>query len=143
MKHFFLIALISLSVFMANTRLGFCLQSNAPTAAQNTPVLNPRAEKIAIQVIKFGVDQDVTVSTGKKEYHGAISKIEDESFQLAEVDLNQVLTISYDEVKKIRKGYGEKNMIGKRVNPRTGTIIGIAVIAGIIALAFIGASQTR
>jgi hypothetical protein len=43
------------------------------------------------------------------EYYGAISKIEPDGFEIAEVDLKQMVAISYADVYIVEKGYGEVN----------------------------------
>jgi hypothetical protein len=53
------------------------------------------------------------------------------------------MAFDYKEVKEVRKGYGGRTFGGKRVNPRTNRIVGIAVVGGLIALAFLAASQTK
>ena len=78
----------------------------------------------------FGITEDVTVILlSGKEYYGAISKIEADSFEIAEIDLKRRMTFDYQDVKKVRKGYGGKNYFtGKRANPRTNLIAAAAVV---------------
>ncbi|MEW6209160.1 MAG: hypothetical protein AB1631_12390 [Acidobacteriota bacterium] len=90
-----------------------------------------QAEKIKSQIEKIGVRQDITVvmKDGKK-YHGFVSRIGDEDFDIAEVDRKTTLTVRYSEVKKASKGYGQKGPLGNRVGRKgrlIGTIIGITV----------------
>jgi hypothetical protein len=118
--------------------------SNAPVfgqPSQNTP---SQVQKVKDQVQKLGIAEDLTVIllTGK-EYYGAISKIEPDSFEIAEVDLKQKMVFDYKDVKKVRKGYGGHGFGGKRVNPRTNLIAGVAVVAFILGIAIYGASQTK
>jgi hypothetical protein len=122
---------------------------NLTPALSQTPPTNPTSssqiQKVKDQVQKIGVAGDITVILRSgREYYGAITRIEPNSFEIAEVDLKQRLTFDYKDVQKARKGYGGKNYIaGKRVNPRTSLIVGIAVIGGLLGLAFWGATQTR
>src|SRR5262249_44014970 len=61
-------------------------------------------------VQKIGQGKDVTVMLfSGVEYYGAISKIESDSFEIAEVDLKQMVAISYADVYIVEKGYGEMN----------------------------------
>src|SRR5262245_32570644 len=112
---------------------------------QSDPASSSQIQKVKDQVQKIGIAKKVTVIllTGK-EYYGAISKIESDSFEIAEVDLKQRMAFDYKDVNKARKGYGGWNSIaGKRVNPRTSFIAGVAVVGGLLGLAIFGASQTK
>jgi hypothetical protein len=119
--------------------------SSAPAFCQSPQNTPSQVQKVKSQVQNLGIAEDVTVIllTGK-EYYGAISKIEPDSFEITEVDLKQRMAFDYKDVKKVREGYGERNSFtGKRVNPRTDLIVSIAVIGGLIGLAFWGASHSE
>src|SRR5215510_16231242 len=118
--RYFQIATITFALALGNNATAFC------QSPQNTASL---VQDVKDQVQKIGVAKKVTVIllTGK-EYYGAISKIEPDRFEIAEVDLKQRIAFDYKDVKKARKGYGGWNYFsGKRVNPRTNLIAGIAV----------------
>ena len=62
-----------------------------------------------------------------------IKIIEDASFTILEVELNQLITIKYDEARKVSKGYslrskGHSFSEHKRL---IGTIIGLAIMAAV------------
>jgi hypothetical protein len=124
--RYFQIAAITFALVFGNNAPAFC------QAPQNIP---SRIQKVKDQVQNIGIAEDATVIllTGK-EYYGAISKIEPDSFEFAEVDLKQKMAFAYKDVKKVRKGYGGRTFGGKRVNPRTSMIAGIAVVGGLITL---------
>ena len=143
MKYSFLIALISVSLLMLNTRLSFGQQADPSTPPQNSPALSRHAEKIRSKVQKLGVGQDVTVVTTRRDYHGTINKTAADSFQVADVDLNQVITINYSETKSIYNGYSDKNIWGRRANPRTSRVVFVVAVAALIGLGIFAASQTR
>jgi|RhiMethySRZTD1v2_1073278.scaffolds.fasta_scaffold1498318_2 hypothetical protein len=129
LRHF-QIATITFALALGNNTPAFCQSS------QNVP---SQVQKVKDQVQKVGILEDVTVIllTGK-EYYGSISKIEPDSFEIAEVDLKQKMAFDYKDVKKVRKGYGQRNSFtGKRGNPRTQLITLIAVTAGIFGLAIL------
>ena len=63
-----------------------------------------------------------------------MAEIGTDTFEIIEVDLKQRMTIRYDELKKVRANYGGRGFGGKRPNPRTGLIVGIALVGGLIAL---------
>ena len=127
MRQNLLVALLALCLIVVNTRVGYCSQSSAPTPPQT--ILNPHAEKIRRNVEKLGVGHKITVVVSDSpEYHGTISKIETESFQIDEVDKKQVVTIRYDETKKVYKDYYHKDPVIGR-NPRKGLFMIIAITA--------------
>ena len=130
---------IAFVLALGNNATAYC------QSPQNNPASSSQAQKVKDQVQKLGVAKKVTVIllTGK-EYYGSISKIESDSFEIAEVDLKQRIAFDYKDVKKARKGYGGWNYFsGKRVNPRTNLIAGIAVVGGLFGLAIWAASQTK
>src|SRR5262249_31883323 len=106
LKRHFQIAAITFFLAFGNFTQVFC------QATQNNPASSPQIQKVKDKVQKLGITEDVTVIllTGK-EYYGAISKIEPDSFEIAEVDLKQRITFDYTDVKKVRKGYGGWNYI--------------------------------
>ena len=63
-------------------------------------------------------------------YHGTISKIDSASFEMAEVDLAQVVKFQFAEIKSLYGSYGEKNVFGKRPNPKTSSIVALAALVG-------------
>jgi hypothetical protein len=97
-------------------------------------------------VQKIGQGKDVTVilSSGV-EYYGAISKIEPDSFEIAEVDLKQMVAISYADVYKVEKGYGEMNSSTgtrqKGLKSRSMLIVMIAGLGAGVGLMLYGISR--
>jgi hypothetical protein len=87
--------------------------SRAPTKEER------KAAQIKSKLHSLGIASRVTVilNNGNERY-GSIERLDDDTFQLAEVDLKQVFTVAYHEVKKVREGYGNPNQFtGKRWNP--------------------------
>src|SRR5262245_65698147 len=77
---------------------------------QDGPASERRIQTVKDYVQKIGQGKDVTVIMfSGVEYYGAISKIEPDSFEIAEVDLKQMVAISYADVYIVGKGYGEMN----------------------------------
>src|SRR5215510_1381179 len=133
--RYFQIATITFALALGNNTPAFCKSSqNVPSQVQN----------VKDQVQKVGILEDVTVIllTGK-EYYGSISKIEPDSFEIAEVDLKQKMAFDYKDVKKVRKGYGGRGFGGKRVNPRHNLIAGIACVGLLFGIAILTATHTK
>lgn len=138
MRRTFLVALVSLSLLAPCARPCLARQAGAPAAAQAAQALDEHARKMRRNVEKMGVGHQVTaVLKAGGEYHGAISKIDDESFQVAEVDLKRVVTIKYDETKKLYRDYyfRRQPIVGR--NPRGNRIVLVSIMTllavGIIA----------
>jgi hypothetical protein len=96
--------------------------SSAPAycqSPQNNPAPASQPQNVKDQIQKFGMAEDITVILlSGLEYYGAISKIEPDSFEIAEVDLRQMVTIAYTDVLRVEKGYGAMDSsTGKRHKP--------------------------
>ena len=104
------------------------------TSAKQQPG-DKRVEKVRRVVDKVGVGNRITVFLENgDDLHGTVARVGAEDFDVAEVDLRQLITVRYEFVKKAREGYGGVNLItGKRASPRRGT--GVAVFAGVMFMA--------
>jgi exopolysaccharide biosynthesis protein len=142
--RYFQVATISFALVFANSAPAFC------QSPQNNPAPSSQIQRVKDEVQKIGMGEDVTVKMiSGLEYYGAISKIEPESFEIAEADLKQMVTITYSEVLKVEKGYGA-------MNSSTGTrhkgsrsfmlvwIVGVGAMIGLTVWAFkkLGRRQT-
>ena len=114
------------------------------TVAQTTtPFLDKNAARIREQVEDLGVGHRITVKMKNGDYyHGAVSKIDSGGFELAEIDLAQVVKFQYAEVKSLYGNYGQKNVFGKRPNPKTGIIVAAGVLGGLFALILLSIPKT-
>jgi hypothetical protein len=114
----------------------FCLLVTTARAQAQTKTSSPdAAEKIWEKVYKLGVGHDITVKTvSGASYHGQISRIADNEFEMREVDLNQKIRWYYSEVQSVRGDYGSKNVFGKRHNPRNDELITAGGLGGILLL---------
>lgn len=89
-----------------------------------------RADQIKGKLRSLGIASRVTIilNNGNERY-GSIERLDEDSFQVAEVDLKQVFTVAYSDVKKVREGYGNPNQFtGKRWNPIWAKISLVALI---------------
>src|SRR5258708_35242406 len=89
---------------LTSSLVGFGQTKPIPTSAKSTT--NGQDVKVKAEVEKLGLETNVTVKMlNTKEYHGAIKIIEDDSFTISEVELNQLIAIKYDEARKVSKDY--------------------------------------
>ena len=117
-------------------------RAQAPTGAQSQ--LGPAAVRLKTEVDAFPIGGKLTVTMlGGSEYHGNLRSIEADSFTLREVDLKKVVTIRYEEVKRVQKDYGRPGFGGKRVNPRTNRIAGILIIGALWGIVFAVAAAAK
>jgi hypothetical protein len=73
-----------------------------------------------------------------ESFHGFIAKIEDDSFTVGEVDLKTNVSLTYAQVKKVSRGYGETDgFTGKHTGPRHRFVIAAITIGVIVALPLI------
>src|SRR5216117_1499973 len=99
------------------------------TAQTTPPFLDKDAARIREKIEDLGVGHRLTIKMKNGDYyHCTISKIDSAGFEMAEVDLSQVVKFQYAEIKSLYGSYGEKNVFGKRPNPKTG----IFVFAGVM-----------
>jgi hypothetical protein len=137
-RRYFQVAAITFALIYANSAAVYC------QSPQNSPASEPRIQAVKDQVQKIGKGEDVTVILlSGVEYYGAISKIEPDSFEIAEVDLKQMVTISYADLYRVEKGYGALNSSTgtrrKDVSSRSFwifVVVGVASTVGFAVWAF-------
>lgn len=143
MKRSLSLALILSALLAADARVAACQQPSQSNAPQTAAKPNAHDDKIFSQVFKL-VGQDVTVKLNSgKEWHGRISSIEETGFKLVEVDLGQIILITYRDTNKLYKGYSKRNVFGQRINPQSRKIAGVATMAGLLGFLLIVASQIK
>lgn len=124
------------------------VDQDAPPSRDTSPPKSKNSDvaKVKARIKSIGIAGRVTVVlTNNNEYYGAIRQIGEDSFQLADVDLKQQITISYDEVKKVISGFGNPNPFnGKRWHP-SWHIAAVAAVVGFTILIVVaaGASASR
>jgi len=106
------------------------------TIAQTSPpFLDKDAARIREKIEDLGVGHRLTVKMKNGDYyHGTISKVDPAGFEMAEVDLAQVVKFQYAEIKSLYGSYGEKNLFGKRPNPKKSGFIALGVLAGVLLI---------
>jgi len=106
------------------------------TIAQTSPpFLDKDAARIREKIEDLGVGHRLTVKMKNGDYyHGTVSKVDPAGFEMAEVDLAQVVKFQYAEIKSLYGSYGEKNLFGKRPNPKKSGFIALGVLAGVLLI---------
>jgi hypothetical protein len=116
------------------------------TASTRTPAKDDRrAEQIKSKLRSLGIASRVTIvlNNGNDRY-GSIERLDEDSFQIAEVDMKQVFTVAYSDVKKVREGYGNPNQFtGKRWNPIWAKISLAAVVVMFVVVIPIAVANDR
>ena len=104
-RRYFQVAAITFALIFANIAAVYC------QSPQNSPASERQIQTVKDYVQKIGQGKDVTVILfSGVEYYGAISKIEPDSFEIAEVNLKQMVAISYADVMRVGRGYSEMRL---------------------------------
>jgi len=92
--------------------------AEAAKAKQTPAPLDPHTEQIKRTVRRIGLGSKITVFVKNgDDVHGATTAIDQDKFQVAEVDLHQIITIEYKDARKVRSGYGGINLFtGRRTS---------------------------
>jgi len=100
------------------------------------------ARSIKDQVNDIPIGGKLTIrKTDGTEYHGRLESIGLETFSIDEVDLHTAVTISYNEVDRVRKNYGGKGIGGRRVDPKRSLIIGAIFAGALLTIVFVVAND--
>jgi hypothetical protein len=125
MRHTLLAVLTTLAILVTSNHLGFA-QTNS---ANSLKAKQTKAEKLKKKVEKIGIGGKITaVRLDGRDFYSTINDIEEEDFEMIEVDSKRTVNLKYAELKKIHKGDGKRNLItGKRNNPQRGWLYGLAI----------------
>jgi hypothetical protein len=109
---------------------------------QAGPPLSTGAAKVRAKITSLSPGTKLTVlMKNKEEYHGDLQESDQQSFSLYGVDEKQNLVIQYEDVKKVRLGYGGYNSVsGRHVDPFRSHIAVIAVVASLVVIVALIAS---
>jgi hypothetical protein len=115
------------------------------TIAQTTPpFLDKDAARIREKIEDLGVGHRLTIKMKNGDYyHGTVSKVDAASFEMAEVDLAQVVKFQYAEIKSLYGSYGEKNLFGKRPNPKKSSFIALGALVGCLLVPILIVATAR
>ena len=112
-------------------------------AAARQP-LSTAAAAIRTKVRDMPVGGAVTINmTNGDEYYGRIKSIESDSFSIHEVDRKTDLTLRYEDVNKVRKDFGRKNLYGKRIHPQRALITTLIVVGGLLTVVFVAVAADK
>ena len=128
-KKFLATALI-FSLLQIFINVGPAWARPAQSSTQSPSKDDRLAEQIKQKVQDLGVSTQLTVILKNgREFYGGVSAIDDDTFQILEVDQKRLISIAYKDVKKVRYSYGNPNPFnGKRWNPIWGRIAALGVL---------------
>ena len=143
MRHSFLAVLSALAILITSNQICFAQTKSADSSQQQ--VQTAAKEKLKKEVEKIGIGGKITVvRLDERKFYGSVNSIEADGFQITEVDSKQTTDFKYAELKKVRKGDGERNLLtGKRNNPsaKRGLLIGAAIFGTLFVLLAVGLSD--
>lgn len=139
MRRSILVVLMLTALLVIENRV--CLaQTNSKKEVQAAAL-----EKLKKKINDIGIGGKITViKLDERKFFGKITGIEDDAFQISDVDSGQTIVFKYAELKKVQKGDGERNAFtGKRNNPsaKRGLLFGAAIFGTLIVLIVIGLSD--
>jgi hypothetical protein len=104
---------------------------------------SPHANKVHEQVNRLGPLAAITINLlDGHEYYGTVGRTGAADFTINEVDRQREVAVRYQDVRKIRSGYGNtRNIQGRRIHPHTRLIVTLAVVGGLLALVFIAVAS--
>lgn len=117
---------VSMTLLITSNYLAF---SQTPSSEKELK----RIAKIKKDLAKIGLGNTITVSRlDKRDFFGRVKNIGSDDFEIVETDSGQALSFKYSDLKNVRKGDGERNLItGKRKNPQRGWLYG-AILFGVL-----------
>jgi len=96
------------------------------------------ARSIKDQVNDISIGGKLTVQKmDGTEYHGRLEAVGPDTFSIDEIDLHTAVTISYNEVDRVRKNYGGKGFGGHRVDPKRSLIVGAIFVGTLLTIVFV------
>jgi len=115
-----------------------CLTLAVSTTAQQTQSLSKDALNVKQQVFALAVGAHISVvRRGAPEEFGTFVSAEDSAFTFYDVDTKTEVHLKFEEVRKVKNGYGGYNSLRQRhVDRDKSHIIGIAIVGGLLALTF-------
>lgn len=119
---------------MVTTCLFLC--ASVAQGQQGGAPLSPSAVRIRAAIRALPPGREVTIlMKGRPSYHGDLREAGDYSFLLYEVDEKRTRMVGYEDVKKVRRGYGGYNSVsGRHVDPLHSRIAVIAVLGTLVAI---------
>jgi len=111
-------------------------ESKPGVASHQAPgPIDPRTEQVKRTVRRIGLASKISVFLKNgDDLHGAVAALDQDKFQVAEIDLHQLITVEYKDVKKVRSGYGGINLFtGRRTSqPRWVVPVITAALMGML-----------
>lgn len=83
------------------------------------------------------------VRAGASNEYGDFLSHDQETFTFYDVDQKQNVTVRYDDVKKIKKGYGGYNPFIRKHTDPTKRVVYVLVFAGVLAAVVVAAAAAK
>jgi len=109
----------------------FCLPATA--SGQRSPALSKHAETVKRKVDQLAPNAPISVIRvqGEEQYENFQSG-DNLSFTFLDIDRHENVTLRYEEVRKIKNGYGGVNSLHQKHTDRTKALIITAVVLGVL-----------
>jgi hypothetical protein len=113
-----------------------CVLAARSVSAQQPPSLSKRANEIKAKVEKLSPQAHISVIPiqGDEEF-GKFLSSDQESFTFHDIDRKTDVSLKYEEVKKVKNGYGGYNaIVGRHVDPTKNRVVIAAVVGVLVGL---------
>ena len=118
--------------------------NSASINAQQSSTLSARAAAIKAIVDKLTTQTKITVTPlNGHEQFGKYLSSDQETFTFYDVDQKLDTTLRYEDVKKIKTGYGGYNYVTKRHTTHTHGIIAGVIVAGVLIALIVAAANLK
>jgi hypothetical protein len=108
-----------------------CLTATA--SGQQPPALSKHAETVKRKVGQLAPNAHISVITVQgEEQYGSFQSEDNLSFTFLDIDRHENVTLRYEEVQKIKNGYGGVNTLHQKHTDHTKAIIITVVVLGVL-----------
>ena len=109
----------------------FCL--TATVNGQQSPALSKHAETVKRKVGQLAPNAPISViRVWGEEQYGSFQSEDNLSFTFLDIDRHENVTLRYEEVQKIKNGYGGVNTLHQKHTDHTKAIIITVVVLGVL-----------
>lgn len=121
-----------------------CILTATAVNAQQPPLLSKWANEVKAKVDQLSPRARISVIPvqGEEEFGTYISN-DSSRFTFYDVDQKMDVTLKYEEVRKMKEGYGGYNHLRRRHTDHTKAIVVGVVLAGVLLALIVGAAHAN
>jgi hypothetical protein len=102
--------------------------------AQTSIALSNRAESVKRKIAQLASGDKISVvRLHAEEEYGTFQSSDANEFTFYDIDRKSTVTLTFEEVKKVKDGYGGYNSLNRRHTDRTKALVAGLILAGALA----------